>query len=528
VLVDSDFFDADWYLSRYPDVALSGMNPAEHYQWLGRRLGRSPGPAIRPVSKADVGHRQVAEPPNPNGNSAIAEALKRLCGWLFPDGERGCGIGPDQCYEVVANNFWNDESNGRTVLNPNGKLLVDFMRDFDLGPRKASKTSHRRVRKEPKSILLASYYAPSRSHAGGLRILDLYEEIRERHPSIRLTLFSSRNPKIDGDIGFLDSLFDEVFLCEPEAFSPRTLRELSGDLEPQDLVDLQFHQAGFQADGFREFGKSVIFTPMEVLSRADFDVVRKRSSEGHFPLEKFFSLIHRGAEEHRIMQSVDTTVCVSDADAAFLRSFSGAARVSYFPTGLSRREFGDQLRPNYKPLRISKRKNRLVFAAYFGSETNLAGLEWYLREVHPLVLAACPDYNLAVVGRGDTRRLEALHAPSVSFIGEVPSLSPVLEQCKAGLVLALHGSGFRGKINQYALCGLPSVSTSLGTTGLDYVDGEDILVGDTPEDFADKCIAILTKDKNTQRLSNAARKKALDNYTWAAVWPKIASIYSLS
>lgn len=527
MLVDSEFFDADWYLSRYPDVALSGMNPAEHYQWLGRRLGRSPARAERQMRKVEMAHGPAAECATPYGNSAIADSLTRLCGWLFPHGERRYGISADQCYDSVANNFWNGESNGSTVLNPNGKLLVDFMRHFDPIAGKTAKTS-RRVRKEPQSILLASYYAPSRSHAGGLRMLDLYEEIRERHPSIRLTLFSSRNPKIDGDIGFLDSLFDEVFLCDPGAFSPRTLRELGRDLEPHDLVDLQFHQAGLHADGFREFGKSVIFTPMEVLSRADFDIVRKRSAEGRFPLETFFSLIHRGAEENRIMQSADVTVCVSDADAAFLQSFSGAARVSYFPTGLSRGEFGDQLRTSYKPLRISKRKNRLVFAAYFGSETNSAGLEWYLREVHPRVLAASPDYNLAVVGRGDTRKLEALRAPSVSFIGEVPRLSPVLEQSKAGLVLALHGSGFRGKINQYALCGLPSVSTALGTTGLGYVDGEDILVGDTPEDFASKCIAILTKDRDTQRLANAARKRALDNYTWAAIWPKIASIYHLS
>lgn len=35
-------FDAEWYLSEYPDVAQLGMDPAEHYLWLGRMLGRSP------------------------------------------------------------------------------------------------------------------------------------------------------------------------------------------------------------------------------------------------------------------------------------------------------------------------------------------------------------------------------------------------------------------------------------------------------------------------------------------------------
>jgi glycosyltransferase involved in cell wall biosynthesis len=430
-------------------------------------------------------------------------------------------------HQSLGNHFWNDESNGRTAVNPNGKVLVDFMRDLDPA---GTRTKQRRQRKrpKPKCILLASYYAPSRAHAGGLRILDLYEEIRARDPSIRLALFSCSHPKVDGDISSLGNLFDDLYFCEPHEFGPETLRRLRNDSRKYDLVDLQFHQAGLEAPGFRQFGKSLIYTPMEVLSRVDFHLVRQAAAKGQLPLDKFFSLIHRGAEEHRIMQSVDSTVCVSDADADFLLNFSGSAEVTYFPTGLSKIEFAQQLRPNYKPAPIRARKNRLVFAAYFGSETNAAGLEWYLREVHPQVLAACPNYNLAVVGRGDTGKLEALGAPSVSFIGEAPSLSPVLEQCKGGLVLALHGGGFRGKINQYALCGLPTVSTSLGVTGLSYRDGKDILIGDGPAAFAEKCITILTREKDAQRLARAARKRALDCYSWSAIWPQIARIYGLA
>lgn len=40
----SGLFDEAWYLARYPDVRLLGMDPVEHYVWLGARLGRSPSP----------------------------------------------------------------------------------------------------------------------------------------------------------------------------------------------------------------------------------------------------------------------------------------------------------------------------------------------------------------------------------------------------------------------------------------------------------------------------------------------------
>jgi glycosyltransferase involved in cell wall biosynthesis len=39
---DSELFDPDWYAIRYPDVALTGMDPAAHFLWLGGRLGRNP------------------------------------------------------------------------------------------------------------------------------------------------------------------------------------------------------------------------------------------------------------------------------------------------------------------------------------------------------------------------------------------------------------------------------------------------------------------------------------------------------
>ncbi|MFA6219014.1 MAG: glycosyltransferase family 2 protein [Erythrobacter sp.] len=35
-------FDEQWYLTEYPDVAKSGIEPARHYLWIGRRLGRKP------------------------------------------------------------------------------------------------------------------------------------------------------------------------------------------------------------------------------------------------------------------------------------------------------------------------------------------------------------------------------------------------------------------------------------------------------------------------------------------------------
>ncbi|MCH8502461.1 MAG: glycosyltransferase [Aliidiomarina sp.] len=43
-LLASGWFDSDWYFARYPDVASSGVNAAQHYYDHGRHEGREPGP----------------------------------------------------------------------------------------------------------------------------------------------------------------------------------------------------------------------------------------------------------------------------------------------------------------------------------------------------------------------------------------------------------------------------------------------------------------------------------------------------
>jgi len=41
----SELFDESWYLEQYPDVAMLGLDPLEHYLWIGAKLGRRPSPS---------------------------------------------------------------------------------------------------------------------------------------------------------------------------------------------------------------------------------------------------------------------------------------------------------------------------------------------------------------------------------------------------------------------------------------------------------------------------------------------------
>jgi GT2 family glycosyltransferase/glycosyltransferase involved in cell wall biosynthesis len=80
-LLDSGVFDSAWYQETYADVRLSNVAPAEHYLWLGRKLGRQPNgglvspglgnatmpvPALVPLlAPAQLPPAGLAKPSNP-------------------------------------------------------------------------------------------------------------------------------------------------------------------------------------------------------------------------------------------------------------------------------------------------------------------------------------------------------------------------------------------------------------------------------------------------------------------------------
>jgi glycosyltransferase involved in cell wall biosynthesis len=56
---NSSRFDSEYYSAAYPDVLKSGMDPAEHFLWIGAKLGRSPVP---PSAAGDqAGRAQASE-----------------------------------------------------------------------------------------------------------------------------------------------------------------------------------------------------------------------------------------------------------------------------------------------------------------------------------------------------------------------------------------------------------------------------------------------------------------------------------
>lgn len=50
----SPLFNADWYVTAYPDVQASGLKPAVHYHKYGWKMGRDPSPSFSTLGYLEI------------------------------------------------------------------------------------------------------------------------------------------------------------------------------------------------------------------------------------------------------------------------------------------------------------------------------------------------------------------------------------------------------------------------------------------------------------------------------------------
>lgn len=379
------------------------------------------------------------------------------------------------------------------------------------------------IRPAQKRLLLVAYYAPERGTGGGLRLLDMYRLLFKRVPGIALTLLTCDHGETQEPE--LAAIFDRVIRLPLDTFNEAGIRD-SGVLDIQfDAVDLQYLQAGDLAGFFRRSGiPRVVVSPMESYVRGALLAIRGLSMR--VPSWKRWVLrdLRLAWRELRGVWRADRAMCVSHSDARVLAKFRFWGGVCAVETGISPEEFPKGLQA--LPSRALQGVPTVVFLAYFGSQTNQDALEWYLHEIHPLVKAAVPVYRFRVVGRG-LATLPAALDENVDIVGEVDSLEAELSQAWVGIAPALGGAGLRGKINQYAIEGVPCVASALAGEGFAYEPGVSISLADCASKFASACIDLLTDPERNREMGRLARDICLREYSWDSRLPDLREIFSI-
>jgi glycosyltransferase involved in cell wall biosynthesis len=180
--------------------------------------------------------------------------------------------------------------------------------------------------------------------------------------------------------------------------------------------------------------------------------------------------------EARVLREVDAVIAISQSDAETLRALSGV-RAAVVPPFVDPR-----------PARIERPGARgLAYIGLLAWQPNALGLDWFCRDVWPLVRELVPDATLTIAGPGLRKRddgslvvPEEWNRPGIRTVGFVDDLEDLYGATLAMIAPVLGGSGVRMKLLEAMSAGMPVVTTRDGAAGLDLQDGRELLIADDP------------------------------------------------
>jgi hypothetical protein len=136
---------------------------------------------------------------------------------------------------------------------------------------------------------------------------------------------------------------------------------------------------------------------------------------------------------------------------------------------------------------------------------NVEGLEWFGREVYPLMAGWLPPERVVIAGNVSDVLGDRL---PFRFLGPVPDLAPLHREARLCVSPIISGTGLKSKNMDAFGASTPVVSTAFGRMGMEAADGGAQLVADSPEDFAEACRRLFEDDALCRRMSAAALEYA--------------------
>ncbi len=242
-----------------------------------------------------------------------------------------------------------------------------------------------------------------------------------------------------------------------------------------------------------------------------------------FGLKKIFHLFNQSKFkkwEIRALHQYNCIATMSDIDKSILEKDTMGLNFQVLPNGVDTKTI------KFKFNDTDKANNHIVFVASMDSDANHDGAIFFIEKIFGIIKKQVPEANISFVGRNPRKGLLEKHnGRDIIVTGMVESVLEYYEQATVVVVPLRSGGGTRLKILEAVAAGVPVVSTSVGAEGLNLIDKKEILIADTPQDFANCVLQLLGSGPLRKQIALNGRKKVENEYDWSIIAQKSDIIY---
>jgi len=354
--------------------------------------------------------------------------------------------------------------------------------------------------------------------AGGLRAFTILEILREegyivvfgadREKSEHVWLFGSEQ-KLNQNEAIFERLNIEVLYG-----SKAVLRHLHEKGYEYRFVVLSYPEVAYR---YLSYVRAYAINAKVVYDPVDLHWLRMKRESGI----KDDDVLRQQSENYRKMErfnaaAADIVFAVTQEEKSQILEEVKNAKVEVIPTIHA---CVDKVKP------LAGRKN-LLFVGHYAHNPNEDAVCYFVKEILPLIRQDIPGVGFYMVGSHITETVQSLASRDVVAVGYVPYLPPYLDGCRVFVAPLRYGAGIKGKIGQSMGFGLPVVTTSIGAEGMNLIDGEHVLIADSPAAFARAVVRLYTDDLLWEELSKNALLHIKSNFSKAVVQTKLAQIFA--
>jgi sugar transferase (PEP-CTERM/EpsH1 system associated) len=278
----------------------------------------------------------------------------------------------------------------------------------------------------------------------------------------------------------------------------------------------------FDTIALAEFRKSVTGLK-KILNHHNIEsaLLLSRARRERSLLKRFYLLLQGNKlkkYESKTCGEFDLNILVSEVDKERVEEYCPEIQAEVIPNGVDTNYFtisGGQVR-----------RNNLVFIGGMSWFPNRDAILCFLKEIWPLLKKKIADISFTLIGSHPPKEIKDWgKKENIEVLGFVEDIRPYLAQASVYVIPLRVGGGTRLKILDAFACGKAVISTSIGCEGLDVTPGINILIADSPCEFAEQVIKVCTNDNLMKSLGREGRKLVEEKYSWKMIGDNLNRIY---
>lgn len=224
--------------------------------------------------------------------------------------------------------------------------------------------------------------------------------------------------------------------------------------------------------------------------------------------------------EHEIASRFANTILTTQREAALLTEldeFTRRARVRIITNGVDLDYF--------QPAEVDVAALKLVFTGAMDYYANVEAVEWFVREVFPLIREQEPHAEFLIVGNNPVARVKLLaRQDGVTVTGFVEDVRPYLRDAMACVLPLRIARGVQNKLLEAMACGKAIIATPEAAAGLRVIHEEQLLIANSPNEFAAAVIDCIRESHLRESLGWRARRLVETEHAWQPLQKRLTDL----